>query len=88
MSNFIDSAIENIKLKVGKEKVLCAVSGGIDSTTTAVLIHKAIKENLTCIFVNNGLLRENEENIVKELFNEKLGINIKYIEAKKDFYKN
>ncbi len=61
--------------------MLCAVSGGIDSTTTAVLIHKAIKENLTCIFVNHGLLRENEENIVKELFNDKLGITVKYIEV-------
>jgi GMP synthase (glutamine-hydrolysing) len=85
MSNFIEKAIENIKLKVGEEKVLCAVSGGIDSTTTAVLIHKAIKENLTCIFVNHGLLRENEENIVKELFNDKLGITVKYIEAQDRF---
>ena len=85
MSNFIEKAIENIKLKVGEEKVLCAVSGGIDSTTTAVLIHKAIKENLTCIFVNHGLLRENEENIVKELFNDKLGITVKYKEAQDRF---
>ena len=65
--------------------MLCAVSGGIDSTTTAVLIHKAIKENLTCIFVNHGLLREDEENIVRELFNEKLGIPVKYIEAQERF---
>ncbi len=85
MSNFIENAIENIKLKVGEEKVLCAVSGGIDSTTTAVLIHKAIKDNLTCIFVNHGLLRENEENIVKELFNDKLGITVKYVEAQDRF---
>ncbi len=85
MSNFIEKAIENIKLKVGGEKVLCAVSGGIDSTTTAVLIHKAIKDNLTCIFVNHGLLREDEENIVKELFNDKLGIPVKYIEAQDRF---
>jgi GMP synthase (glutamine-hydrolysing) len=85
MSDFIQSSIENIKTKVGKDKVLCAVSGGIDSTTTAVLIHRAIKENLTCIFVNHGLLRENEENVVRELFNEKLGISIKYIEAQERF---
>jgi GMP synthase (glutamine-hydrolysing) len=85
MSDFIQSSIENIKTKVGKDKVLCAVSGGVDSTTTAVLIHRAIKENLTCIFVNHGLLRENEENIVRELFNEKLGISIKYIEAQERF---
>ena len=85
MTNFIESAIENIKSKVGKEKVLCAVSGGIDSTTTAVLIHQAIEENLTCIFVNHGLLREDEENTVKELFNQKLGITVKYIEAQERF---
>jgi GMP synthase (glutamine-hydrolysing) len=85
MSNFIESAIENIKSKIGKEKVLCAVSGGVDSTTTAVLIHKAIEENLTCIFVNHGLLREDEENTVKELFNQKLGITVKYIEAQERF---
>ncbi|HEY6536789.1 MAG TPA: glutamine-hydrolyzing GMP synthase [Candidatus Nitrosocosmicus sp.] len=87
MSNFIESTIENIKNEVGNEKVLCAVSGGIDSTTTAVLIHKAIKENLTCIFVNHGLLREDEENKVKDLFNEKLGVNVKYIEAQERFLK-
>ncbi len=85
MSNFVEGAIENIKNKVGNEKVLCAVSGGIDSTTAAVLIHNAIKDNLTCIFVNHGLLREDEENKVKELFTEKLGINVKYIEAQERF---
>ena len=85
MNNFIESALDDIKSKVGKDKVLCAVSGGIDSTTTAVLIHKAIKDNLTCIFVNTGLLRENEENIVRDLFNEKLSIPIKYIEAQERF---
>ena len=85
MTSFIDNSIKDIKSKVGEEKVLCAVSGGIDSTTTAVLIHKAIKDNLTCIFVNHGLLREDEENIVKKLFNEKLGIHVKYIEAQEIF---
>jgi GMP synthase (glutamine-hydrolysing) len=85
MTSFIDNSIKEVKSKVGEEKVLCAVSGGIDSTTTAVLIHKAIKDNLTCIFVNHGLLREDEENIVKKLFNEKLGIHVKYIEAQKIF---
>ena len=68
MNNFIDSIIENIKSKVGNEKVLCAVSGGIDSTTTAVLIHRAIGENLTCVFVNNGLLRQDEEFHVMRTF--------------------
>jgi GMP synthase (glutamine-hydrolysing) len=85
MRNFIESITENIKFKVGNEKVLCAVSGGIDSTTTAVLIHKAIGDNLTCVFVNNGLLRQDEEFHVMELFNDKLGLNVKYVDAQERF---
>lgn len=85
MKNFIESIIENIKSKVGNEKVLCAVSGGIDSTTTAVLIHKALGNNLTCVFVNNGLLRQDEEYHVQELFNKTLGIPVKYIDAQNRF---
>ena len=65
--------------------MLCAVSGGIDSTTTAVLIHQAIKDNLTCIFVNHGLLRQDEEYHVMELFNENLRIPVKYLDAQKRF---
>ncbi len=87
MNNFIDSIIENIKSKIGTEKVLCAVSGGIDSTTAAVLIHRAIGENLTCIFVNHGLLRQDEEFHVMELFNENLRIPVKYLDAQKRFLK-
>ncbi len=85
MSNFIENSIEEIKDKVKDEKVLCAVSGGIDSTTTAVLLHRALGKNLTCVFVNHGLLREDEEYIVQRLFKEKLGISIQYIEAKERF---
>lgn len=85
MKNFIDHITEKIKSKVENEKVLCAVSGGIDSTTAAVLIHKAIGNNLTCVFVNNGLLRQDEELHVMELFNEKLGIPVKYIDAQQRF---
>ncbi len=84
MSDFIENSIREIRETVGTEKVLCAVSGGIDSTTCAILINKAIKENLVCVFVNNGLLRENEENFVKEIF-EKLGIHIRIIDAQKRF---
>ena len=67
-----------LKSKIGTEKVLCAVSGGTDSTTAAVLIHGAIGENLTCVFVNNGLLRQDEEFHVIELFDEHLRIPVKY----------
>jgi GMP synthase (glutamine-hydrolysing) len=65
--SIIESSIDEIKTKVGDEKVLCAVSGGVDSTATAVLVHKAVGERLTCIFVDHGLLRKNEEKVIKAL---------------------
>lgn len=85
MNNFIDQSIRDIKSQIGEEKVLCAVSGGIDSTVCASLIYKAINEKLTCIFVNNGLLRENEDTTVQDLFNSKLGISLQYIDAHEKF---
>jgi GMP synthase (glutamine-hydrolysing) len=85
MTNFVKSAIEEIRNKVREEKILCAVSGGIDSTTLAVLLSRAVKDNLHCIFVNNGLLRLNEEKSVPELFKKYLKINLTSIDASKEF---
>jgi len=82
--NFIESTIEDIKKKVGKDKILCAVSGGIDSTTVAVLLNRAVKENLLCVFVNHGLLRYGEEIQVMDLL-KKIGLNVKYIDASERF---
>ena len=78
--HFINEAIENIKNTVGDGRVICALSGGVDSTTTAVLVHKAIGDNLTCIFVNQGTLRENE---VDQVLNTLKSFNMKveYIDA-------
>jgi GMP synthase (glutamine-hydrolysing) len=87
MSNFVETTVKEITGKIKNEKVLCAVSGGIDSTTCAVLIHKAIKGNLTCVFVDNGLLRENEKETVKEIFNHKLKIPLDVIDASERFLK-
>jgi GMP synthase (glutamine-hydrolysing) len=87
MTNFVETIVKEITEKTRNEKVLCAVSGGIDSTTCAVLIHKAIKNNLTCVFVDNGLLRENEKETVMEIFNEKLRIPIDIIDASERFLK-
>jgi len=85
MSNFIDEAIKEIRDKVNdNERVLAAVSGGIDSTVTALLVHKAIGERLTCLFINHGLLREGEEREVLSMFNT-LGIKVNYIDASKRF---
>jgi GMP synthase (glutamine-hydrolysing) len=85
MQGFIDFSIKDIRSKVHDDSVLCAISGGIDSTTLAVLLSKAISSNLTCVFVNNGLLRLNEESLVPELINKYLGIKTVSINAEERF---
>jgi GMP synthase (glutamine-hydrolysing) len=85
MESFLEMSIANIRKVVGKEeRVLCAVSGGIDSTTVAALINKAIGDKLQCVFVNHGLLRKNEEKIVMDLF-KSMGIKVIYVNAEKQF---
>ena len=79
--------IKEIQKQVGKNKVICGLSGGVDSTVVAQLLSKAIGKNLTCIFVNNGLLRKNEEMQVVNTFKKKLKINLIYVNAKKEFIK-
>jgi GMP synthase (glutamine-hydrolysing) len=85
MESFIDTTINDIRKKVGKEKVLAAVSGGIDSTTVAALMNKAIGDQLRCVFINHGLLRQDEEKEVVKLFKDHLGIDIIYVNAEKQF---
>lgn len=85
MKNFRDKTVEEIKEKVAKETVLCATSGGIDSTVTALIIHKAIGDKLCCVFVNHGLLREGEEEEVVKMFKDNLGIRLIYIDAEERF---
>ncbi len=85
IESFIESTINDIRKQVGKEKVLAAVSGGIDSTTVAALMHKAIGDQLSCVFINHGLLRQDEEKDVVRLFKDHLGINIIYVDAEKQF---
>lgn len=84
MESFIDNSIAEIRKKVGNEKVLCALSGGIDSSTTAVLVHKAIGSNLTCLFVNHGLLRKGEHEHVVGLF-KNIGINMVDVDESETF---
>ena len=79
--------IREIKDQVGKNKVICGLSGGVDSSVVAQLLSKAIGKNLTCIFVNNGLLRKNEETQVVETFKKRLKINLIYVNAEKEFIK-
>ncbi len=79
--------INDVRKQVGKEKVICALSGGVDSTVVAQLLSKAIGKNLTCIFVNTGLLRKNEEKQVINTFKKKLNINLIYVNAESEFIK-
>ena len=86
MEGFIEMTTQNIQKEVGNDKVLCAVSGGIDSTTVAALLHKAIGNNLHCVFVNHGLLRHDEEKLVMQLFKNRLEIQVIYVDAAKQFF--
>ena len=85
-NEYIDILVRDIKNQVGKEKVVCGISGGIDSTVTAFLVNKAIGKRLTCIYINPGLMRKNEtEEVLKSL--KPLGLTIKTIDAQKIFLK-
>lgn len=84
--NFVDMTVAELKQKVGNDKVVLGLSGGVDSTVAAVLLNKAIGANLYCIFVNNGLLRKNEfENVLKQY--EGMGLNVKGVDASDRFLK-
>ena len=83
--SFVESSISMINKTIGDQKVVLGLSGGVDSSVAAILLHKAIGSQLHCIFVDNGLLRKNEFNDVLKQY-ESLGLNIKGVNAKKDFY--
>ncbi len=81
MQSFIESTVAAIRLKVGTNKVICALSGGVDSSVTAALIHKAIGAQLTCIYVNNGLMRIGESESILRFFKEKSKLKVIDVEA-------
>jgi GMP synthase (glutamine-hydrolysing) len=85
MRNYIEQAIENIRAKIGNEKVILGLSGGVDSSVAAALLHKAIGGQLTCIFVNNGLLRGREADVVREVFGRHFKIKLQYENASRLF---
>ena len=85
MGSFIEEACDRVRKQVGDQKVVLGLSGGVDSSVTAALLHKAIGNQLTCIFVNNGLLRAREEEIVQRVFGENFHVRLKYVDASDRF---
>ena len=81
IASFIEEATERIRTQVGNGKVVCGLSGGVDSTVAAMLMHRAIGDRLTCIFVDNGLLRYDEANQINKRFTEKLHLPLDFVDA-------
>jgi len=81
IASFIEEATQRIRSQVGDGKVVCGLSGGVDSTVAAMLIHRAIGDRLTCIFVDNGLLRHDEANQIQKRFRDKLALPLDFVDA-------
>ena len=85
MSSYVETAVGQIREQVGKNRVICALSGGVDSSVAAALTHRAIGDQLTCIFVDNGLLRSGEQAQVKQTFGRQLHLNLRLLDASQSF---
>jgi GMP synthase (glutamine-hydrolysing) len=85
MRNYIEQAVEEIRRQVGRERVILGLSGGVDSSVAAALLHRAIGDQLTCIFVNNGVLRGREAEVVREVFGRHFKIRLQYENASQRF---
>ncbi len=84
MASFVDYSVGEIRKAIGDKQAVCGLSGGVDSSVAAVLVHRAIGKQLTCIFVNNGVLRKDEAEKVQHSFKD-MGLNLKYVDASSQF---
>ena len=84
-ASFIDSTIADIRARVGDGKVICALSGGVDSAVAATLVHRAVGDQLTCIYVDHGLMRKRESELLRETFEKNLGMNLVMVDATERF---
>src|SRR5678810_1261136 len=85
MKNYIDQAVRDLRDQIGSERVILGLSGGVDSSVAAALLHKAIGPQLTCIFVNNGVLRGREARVVRQVFGRHFKIKLQYEDASQLF---
>jgi GMP synthase (glutamine-hydrolysing) len=85
MTSFIEDSVANIRAAVGAQRVICGLSGGVDSSTTAALVHRAVGDHLTCIFVNHGLLRNGEPEQVLDVFRNRMQMRLLYVDATERF---
>ncbi len=88
MRSFIEESVERIRERVGEEPVVCGLSGGVDSSVAATLIHRAVGDRLACVFVDNGLLRKGEAEEVSRVFGKRLELNLTAVDARAEFFQN
>ena len=85
--NFINESVKNIRKQIGKDRAVCGLSGGVDSAVAATIVHRAIGKNLTCIYVDTGLMREGETVQLKKIFKNHMKMNLRIVYSEKEFLK-
>jgi GMP synthase (glutamine-hydrolysing) len=88
MADYAVNAVEKVREQVGDGRIICGLSGGVDSSVAAALIHKAVGDRLTCVFVDSGLLRKNERELVETTFRDHFSIDLRVVDASRDFLKD